>query len=94
VLCGTFLGTLDFGGGDLTAGGAGKSAFLSKLDGSGAHVWSKAFGSSGDTWPTACAIDAAGRALMVGYLDGELDFGDGPHSAAGANDVFVAVFQP
>ena len=57
-------------------------AFAAKLDAAGSCVWSKAAGDGSDQEVMAIAVDGAGNALLAGRLDGTLDFGCGPITAA------------
>jgi hypothetical protein len=105
VLAGCFTGTIDFGGGVLTAAGdpnqsaAGSDIFVVKLDASGSHLWSQRFGD--DTYQCAgrIAVDSTGNVIVAGAFAGVVDFGIGSHaSAAGASyynpDGFVVKFDP
>ncbi len=92
MLTGTFNGSIDFGGGARTATGS-SSIFVTKLDGSGGHVWSKAYGDANvtnATTPTGVAVDADGNVAVAGTFDGSLDFGGGPLTTSGDTDVFAA----
>ncbi|NUO51487.1 MAG: hypothetical protein HOV80_21745 [Polyangiaceae bacterium] len=74
-------GTVDLGGGALF-----DSAYIGKLDPTGAHVWSKSF--LGEPW--GIAIDGVGDIVMIGRFLGTLDLGGGPIVSQGLGDVFVA----
>jgi hypothetical protein len=93
VLYGAFEGAIDFGGGPLVSAG-GNDVFMVKLDASGEHVWSRRAGDVADQFPADIAFDADGRVLVIGYFAGSLDFGGGPLSSAGFEDVFIARFLP
>jgi PKD repeat protein len=97
VVTGGFYGSLSFGGATLPDTTGGGDIFLAKLDASGAHVWSKAFGSSlsyGNIG-TAVTIDGAGNVVLAGNLIRDLDFGGGPLTAPTVTyDPFVAKFGP
>lgn len=80
IFTGTGNGSVDFGGGPLVGG------FLVKLDPSGAHVWSKAYGGG------AVATDGAKSIVLAGALFGTQDLGGGPLTSAGSSDAFVAKF--
>ena len=84
--------TIDFGGGPLVAEGSQPSdhdAFVATFDSAGAHVWSKRFGDPDATRASGLACDDSGDVIVGGTLDGTVDFGGGPLSAVGGNDVFV-----
>lgn len=99
-LTGSFVGTIDFGGGPLV-NSAGGDGFIAKFAG-GAHLWSKQFQSAPGTCATnGVAIDAAGNAFIMGDFSGAVDFGGGPLLSqgtslpfAGTVDVFVAKLAP
>src|ERR1043165_5409193 len=45
----------------------------------GKPVWQAGFGGPGTDVPKGIAVNAAGEAFVVGYFEGEIDFGgDGP----------------
>ncbi|WP_437663419.1 hypothetical protein [Sorangium sp. So ce1182] len=88
-MTGSFDGALDFGGGPLANAG-GKDIFVVKLDGSGAHMWSRRFGGAGDQEGITATVDDLGNLFVAGNLEGSVDFGDGPLVSAGGKDVFAA----
>ena len=97
VVTGNFSGAVDLGGSALAS--TGTDVFLGKLDASGTHVWSQRFGAltsatPGVAWPGGVAADAAANVVIAGRFSGSIDFGNGPITSAGANDVFVAKFSP
>jgi hypothetical protein len=78
---GTFGGSLDFGGGTLTAPPGTFPAFVAKLTGAnGAPVWSRAFYGYSDQG-TGLAVDGAGDVVVAGYGADGSDFGGGPRFA-------------
>jgi hypothetical protein len=83
---------VDFGGGAMTSAG-GQDAFLVKYSSTGAHVWSKRFGSTLTELGTGVAVDGAGNVVIVGTADGTIDFGGGPLPSLGGRDLFVARFS-
>lgn len=85
---GSFLGTVDFGGGPLTASDV--DVLVVSLDGDGTHRWSRSFGGSGADWGYDVALDAAGNPLITGAFQRTADFGTGPLTSAGGDDLFVA----
>jgi hypothetical protein len=91
VVTGGFSGSIDFGGGPLTA--VGTDAFLAKLTPAGGHIWSKRFGDSGSPQGVAVAVSSSGKILMVGSFSGTVDFGGGPLVGAADGDVFAAEFD-
>jgi hypothetical protein len=96
VVTGGFMGTVDFGGGPLTAGGYGHDIFVVKYSSAGGHVWSKSLGASNGYLResgNAVAVDGVGDVVVTGSFDGPADFGGGVLSCAGGTDVFVAKFS-
>ena len=94
IVTGWMHGTIDFGGGSLTA--AGDDIFLAKFDPNGNHLWSHHFSPSvmGITYPSV-AVDHFGNIVLVGWFFGAVDFGGGLLTAPGdRSDVFVAKFTP
>jgi FlgD Ig-like domain/Beta-propeller repeat len=85
-------GTVDYGGGPLTA--LAFDVVIVKLDASGSHVWSKRFGDGIGQAPNDVAVDPSDNVLVTGLFDGTLDFGCGPMSSANGIDMFVAKLDP
>ncbi len=91
-IAGTFQGTVDFGGGPLTAAMAAPASdvFLLKLDPFGNHVFSKRFGGA-PAGPVTLALDLVGNVVLAGDYTSPPDFGAGPLAApTGPNDLFIA----
>ena len=92
VVSGKFQGSVSFGGATLTSAG-GDDIFLAKLSGAtGAHSWSKSFGSTSGDVSLGVAVDANKNIAMTGYFTGSVDFGGGALSSSGL-DVFVAKYN-
>jgi uncharacterized protein (AIM24 family) len=89
LLAGQYAGAIDFGGGPLASAGS-FDGFLAKLSGTGAYLWAKRVGGGSADMVTAVGVDASGNPTLVGYFAGVADFGGGPLTSAGANDVIVA----
>lgn len=92
-LAGEFRGTVDFGGGPLTAAGGTNDIFVVSLEPSGAYRWSRRAGGGGVDRATGIAAAADGTLAVTGSFHGGGDFGGGPLMYAGAEDIFVASFQ-
>ena len=92
LLAGDFHGEVDFGG-DLLASAGASDAFLVKLDAFGAHLWSQRFGAAGPDQALDVKIDASGDVLMVGRFNETVDFGGGPLTSAGVDDIFLAQYK-
>jgi hypothetical protein len=93
VVIGSFDGTVNFGGGALTATDA-DDTFVLKLSTTGAHVWSRKYGASSDQDGLGIALDAQDNLLLSGEFAGQIDFGCGSMASAGSDDVFVAKLPP
>jgi len=100
VVTGTFLGTVNFGGGALTSAGelAGflpPDIFVAKYSGvnDGAHLWSKRFGSTSFDSGSSVAVDPGGNVVVTGYFFETVDFGGGALTSAGRDDIFVAAYS-
>ncbi|MDC3955672.1 MopE-related protein [Polyangium jinanense] len=99
VVTGTFLGSMDLGGGMMTAVESSQDIFVLKLSSTGAYVWSKHYGDpvvyemdSGND----VATDPMGNILLGGDFGGNIDFGSGTISAVDLNhqDAYVAKLSP
>ena len=95
LLLGSFTGTINFGGTDLTAVSANPDIFVVSLDSSGNHQASKAFGGSGSESPQAVAVDGSDNIVIVGAFEGSIDFGGAVLNASSMLDsnYFVARFD-
>ncbi|NUO49562.1 MAG: hypothetical protein HOV80_11965 [Polyangiaceae bacterium] len=89
ILAGYFSDSVDFGGGTLDSLGV-DDAFVAKLDSSGNHVWSKAFGGPEDQHVFGVATDSAGNVALFGHFEGAVDFGGVPLMSADQKDLFLA----
>jgi hypothetical protein len=89
IVGGTFAGSVDFGGGLLTATPGHTSGFVLELDPNGKHLWSQSFDTDDDTVITGVAATPAGDVAATGYFKGTGDLGDGPFTSAGDDDVFL-----
>lgn len=92
LMVGAFNGTVDFGGGPLTTAGA-TDAFVAKFDPTGAHMFSRAFGTTEVELGRSIAADAMGNFVVVGDTKGAVDLGGGALPQFGAFDVFVGQFD-
>lgn len=88
---GSFVGTVNFGGANLTSAGS-YDAFLAKIDATGAHVWSKRFGDASDQRGVAVGTDHWGNVFLGSSFAGTVNFGGGPLTSAGFLDVGIAQF--
>ncbi len=93
AVVGTFSNSIDFGGGGLSSPNGMIDAFVVKLDGNGAHLWSRDIGSdTNNEGANAVAVDGTGNVYLTGYAIADVDFGGGPLAALGGTDAFVAKY--
>ena len=88
IVVGTFTGTINLGGNDLTAVGA-SDGFVVELDKDGNHVFSKAFGGAANEDARAVAVDKSGNIYIGGFTFGDVDFGGDALKNAGGSDIFL-----
>jgi hypothetical protein len=93
IIAGYYEGSINLGGGWLTSAG-GFDIFLAKFDASGAHLWSRSFGSTGAQYPGGLDVLSNGQILLVGHFENTINFGTGTLTSHGSYDVFVAKFFP
>jgi hypothetical protein len=93
VIGGSFGGSVDLGGGPLTAPVGHPSGFVIGLDVSGKHLWSKALGGDADSVVNAVAVSPKGTIAATGTFTGAADFGAGPVTSMGGDDAFLAVMD-
>jgi FlgD Ig-like domain/Beta-propeller repeat len=86
-----FQGTVDFGGGALISAG-GNDVSLARYDASGVHQWSKRFGGTGNDFGYGMALDGAGQPVITGDYSAGADFGSGPFTSAGSDEIFLAKY--
>src|ERR1019366_9462075 len=98
VVGGSLQGTVDFGGGPLTAKG-GISAFLARFGPCGAFESARQFGSSIPdhwSWTYGLAVNGTDQIVMTGIFEGGIDFGAGELDAPANStdyDAFIARFD-
>jgi hypothetical protein len=92
LIGGSFRGSLDFGGGPLTAPPGHPSAFVVELDAAGKHLWSQTF-SSDDAVINSVAFRNDGPIALTGSFAGSIDLGSGPVATQGGNDAFAATLD-
>lgn len=86
---GNFKGKANFGGKELDAGLA-NDVFLVKLDKSGNHVWSKAFGDPNAADEATSIALQGDQVVLFGAFASKIDFGGGALTSGGGYDVFYA----
>jgi hypothetical protein len=97
VFTGPLYGTVDFGGGGLTAAAPAGDLYVAKLDSAGKHVWSKRFGGGLAAFGVAAATDSTESVVIAGGHIGDLTIGGSTVYNGGGTgplgDVFVAKFD-
>src|SRR5438067_966372 len=91
VIIGTAVGTVNFGGGPITANGY--TIVVAKFSPAGGHLWSRGFGDSFSNSGNAVAVDPSGNIAVTGAFSGPADFGGGTLFSSGV-DVFLAKLSP
>lgn len=86
-IAGVFSETISLGA-EAVATKGGVDMFVARLDRDGNTVWSKTFGSTGDDIARQLLLSPAGEVIVVGVMEGEIDFGGGP-LVARKSDGFV-----
>ncbi len=90
VMTGRIESSVDFGGGVVCPPTA---VFVSTYAPTGVALWSKCLGGVlGGGTGRAVAVDGNGNVLVTGKFSGTVDFGTGPLTSAGADDVFLAKY--
>lgn len=92
LVTGQFSGTVDFGGGPLVGVGNGE-VFVAKYNSSGAHQWSQRFGGPSSEFGDGIAVDGSGSVFVTGTFASTVDFGGGPLTGAGTNEIFLAKYS-
>lgn len=89
IVAGGFEGSVNFGGGALSAQGP-IDAFVAKVTPAGNHVWSKRYGAGGVNLSLlGVHVDSIGDVTAVGSLDGTVDFGGGVLASNAGADALV-----
>jgi hypothetical protein len=57
-------------------------------------LWAEGFGDASDQIANAVTLDTAGNPIVTGSFSGMIDFGGGPLTSAGADDVFLIKLAP
>ncbi len=90
VVAGDFLGSVNFGGATLDAGGVdGSKAFALKLRADGNHAWSQSLGGSGSQVGAAVATTADGGVVLAGGFSGTVIAGSSTLVGSGDQDAFA-----
>lgn len=88
---GAMMGTINFGGGNMTANGFYPDVFVLKLNSSGTFVWAKRYNGANSDFGNGIAVGPDGTDVaVVGSVFAPTDFGLGNVSGFNTYDVFVA----
>jgi hypothetical protein len=94
VVAGHFTGSADFGGGPMSDPGGGLAGWLARYDQTdGGYLWSRILGGVGNQSYNGLAVDQDERLRLVGRFENDTDFGDGPVTSAGSDDIFIATLD-
>ncbi|MBW2731667.1 MAG: SBBP repeat-containing protein [Deltaproteobacteria bacterium] len=92
IILGGFGRTVDFGGGPLTSAG-NNDIVVASYDSNGAHRWSRHFGGTSYDYGRGVATDSSGNVTITGFFPGTVDFGGGPLTSTGTNNIFLASYD-
>jgi outer membrane protein assembly factor BamB len=90
VLAGAFEGSLSVSGLPVLTSAGGHDVFVTKLRPTGEPFESFRAGDASDQRAVAVAVDSAGRVLVLGLFDGNLDLGGTPLKSESGQDLFLA----
>ena len=87
-ITGYFIGTVNFGSGNLTAAG-GSDIFVLKLNSSGEFQWVYTVGGSENDNGKGIDVDSSGNVYISGIFKNTVNFGGGDITSHGNFDIFV-----
>jgi hypothetical protein len=90
LVTGVFFDSASIGGAVLTSPNRDPDMYVAKFSPTGAHLWSENFWNTGADTGRAIAVNSSGDVLVAGSFAGSINFGTGPKSSTGADDIFVA----
>jgi hypothetical protein len=93
VVTGQFAGSVDFGGGPLTASATSVDIYIVKFDANGAHQWSQGFGSTQADVGYGIDVDGSGNVVVTGSFQGTVNFGGGGLTSLGSLEIFLAKYD-
>lgn len=86
AITGWFNNTLNLGGSNLVAANGLVDIFVAKYTAAGTHVWSKRVGDpAANDFGYGITLDGSGNVVVVGTVQGTVDFGGGATPPTGAN---------
>lgn len=83
---------LDLGGGPLPVTGT-QAIFLARFDTDGTHQFSASYSGSSFNYGLEMDLGPSDAITLVGYSGGSVNFGGGPLSTAGSEDIVAATFN-
>ncbi|HEX8796428.1 MAG TPA: SBBP repeat-containing protein [Polyangiaceae bacterium] len=92
-LAGSYKGTIDFGGGPLTAAMGSYAGFVAEFDGGGNLSFANSLGTDSTTMAQGLSFKSDESIAVVGSFSGTGQFGTTTLTSVGQNDVFVAAFD-
>ncbi|MBW2732877.1 MAG: nucleotide-binding protein, partial [Deltaproteobacteria bacterium] len=92
TVAGRFVGTANFGGGDVTSRGV-NDIFVTSFTSEGVHRWQRALGGASTDIAHGVAADNRGNVTVTGSFSGTVDLGGGDITASGGNDIFLTNFS-
>jgi hypothetical protein len=91
VIIGKYSGTVDFGGGPLSAATGWEDVFVAKYSADGDHLWSQGFGGEYNDSGLGIAVDSLDDVIITGVFRGTIDFGSEPWTTITSwTDIFMA----
>jgi len=96
LICGSFVGTVNFGGGPISSQGSDVDSIIVRYDATGAWVWQKTFAnlSGGVDRATGVAVDPSGNVIVIGFFQAQINLGGGAlFSTNSSIDIYVAKFN-
>jgi hypothetical protein len=94
VAAGSCSGYVDFGDGNQTFTSTGRDGFVAKYSGvNGNYLWAKRFGGIYDDDAYDVAVDSTGNVFVTGQFMETADFGGGPLTSAGLQDIFIVKYS-
>ena len=90
VVAASLTGRVELPFGAVVESAGADDVLVFAIDEAGALLWHRRFGDALSQNPTDLAIDAEGGIVLVGTVDGAIDFGQGQLQSHGLVDVFLA----
>ena len=91
-ITGGYRNTGTFGTTSLTSLG-NYDAFIAKYDSTGAFIWAKSAGGTGDDRGQSLSTDGANNCYVIGFFNGTATIGITPLTSAGSSDIWIAKYD-